>query len=288
MLKNHYKKKWCKYGDNCKYANCAYLCKFAHYPEEKKRIKFKKPVISLANNREYFQYDETGQWQNKPPRQTINIYDSKIPEELVIFYSNMVGLVQVLTLISNDDGINNLIMSYMMSCRNKRYIKTLDKCNRCYNAFSYKYEQDDIMHQNRVGLRLRNNPFYCAEYRKTCNIGPLCYTCALYKIPIRCDVCCSYTNANNMEFNYDITKDIEIIELFTKCAGQHYTGELCTNKIKPKACNICTVCLFEYYDSVMPCMLTHCHNCLEDYNDVINTRFGSAVRKTQLGYYFCY
>jgi len=287
MLKTYYKKKWCKYGDNCKYAQFAYLCKFAHYAEEKKRIKFKKPLMSVDRCKNIClspEIDENSFWKRMAKRAPFRC-DIAISNEITIFHDNNVGLVQVLLLISNDNNINKLVVSYLLTHNNKSYIKTLDKCNRCSNIFSYKYDQDSDMHRYRRGLHLRNNPFYCAEYRKTCNIGPLCYGCALYKIPIRCDVCNTYTNANNMEFNYDIMKDTEMINLFKICAHRRHNNDV--NKIlvdkKSNACNICTSCLFVYYDSILPDGFTYCYQCYEEYIDIIDGRFGSVVRKSQWG-----
>jgi len=276
MLKTYYKKKWCKYGDNCKYADHAYLCKFAHYAEEKKKIKFKKPltVLNYCVKSRYNAYNYCIRSQYSSA-----YHNAKLSKEITIFHNNIVGFSQVLSLITNDDDICYLIMSYIMPCHDKQYIKTLDKCNYCASIFSHEHDQDNNMLIVRYGLILRNNPFYYAEYRKNCNIGPLCYKCALYSIPIRCDVCNLYTNANNMEFNYDFTKDTEMFDLFKKCDHGHSFDEVCVDKIKSKALNICTVCLLDYYDSIMPVDFMCCRQCVLGYMSNITIRFGSIIRK---------
>jgi hypothetical protein len=251
MQKIMYKKKWCKFGDKCKYNKCEFMCKFAHYPEEKKKLKFNKPI-------------------NK------NHYDVYTSSDILLKKSveicNNVGVYQLLLKNKMGFGINKIIQSYLNIQKMLECKETIDECKWCCKIFSYLYDNDEIKYR-RISLIHRNNPFTCATLRQTCNIGPLCLDCALYKIPIRCDICEKYTNANNMEFNYDLRKDDELMVLFTGCQYGHANLE----KIYKHAQNICTHCVIGYHQNVMLPEFCYCNVCYGNYRDILSFRFGSKI-----------
>lgn len=280
MMKKHYKKQLCKYGDHCRFKDCSYLCKFAHYEEEKKKVKFKLPNKSDFN---HFDSDDDIDrhgcvFINLPTRylKSTNKIKKKTPDNITILSDCIVGVNQFLRQIPRKDVTRKIILSYLVTNEVKRYINTIDKCNWCNHLFSYKYEDDYYM-TYRHGLVERKNPFVNSDYRKTCNIGPLCLNCSLYKIPIRCDVCDQYTNANNMEFNYDLNKDNDLMTIFSECGHDHYNPPMNYDQMFTKPCNICTVCLFEYYNKVMSAGFYYCTLCVYEYKDIISYRFGSKI-----------
>ena len=274
-----YKKKMCKFGDNCKHKEREYMCKFAHYPEEKKKLKFNKPEHRTPPyktsrtlrdyNLDYFD-DNNMRWIFDC------CHDNSIPK-ISIEICNNVGVYQLLLKKKIGFGINK-IMSYlnikkMLECKD-----TLDECKWCRKMFSYKYDDDEIRCY-RMSLKCRNNPFINNEFRKTCNIGPLCLKCALYKIPIRCDICKKYTNANNMEFHYDFCKDTELMKLFTDCEHGLINEPMNTKCIYTTAKNICTTCILGYYQDIMSSGFDYCNICVREYRNIISFRFGPKIEQ---------
>jgi len=271
-----YKKQWCKFGDNCKYKGREYMCKFAHYPEEKKKLKFNKPEnrTRCCTSRDY----DFDHYDMCCPLMCCN---GNVIQRKSVEICNNAGVYQLLLKKKMGFGINKIIQSClnikkMLECKD-----TLDECKWCCKMFSYKYDYEEIQCY-RMALILRNNPFINNEFRKTCNIGPLCLKCALYKIPIRCDICEQYTNANNMEFHYDFGKDTELMKLLTGCEHGYANAPMNTECIYTTAKNICTTCILGYYQDIMSPGFGYCDICVGKYRNIISLRFGSKIKKNYM------
>ena len=240
-----YKKKWCKFK-NCKYSDQSHLCRFAHYEEEfcKKPIFMKIPhsknfkycidylfynECHICNHFEHYKYCNI----NKYSRITENIID------------NTIGIIQLLNKYGDSFFFKDKILSYL------KFKYDCNKCNWCKINYSNENEQIYITYyKNNLNFRSGVNPFLDINYKNKCNIGPICIKCALYKIPIRCEICNNYINSNNIDFKYNILFDIELIKEYKKKYINIDVETIILENSYKKSYNMCIYCILNYYDEI--------------------------------------
>ena len=251
-----YKKQWCKYKNTCKYKDDAYLCKYAHYKEEKKcnPVYMPSPTIDEEKWCRMTMDDRRfGDWLES--RGYISYMYKSLPRKPIIPVKYTIrgnaGTYQLLK-SKLKSHLGQIVISFLETDTVLKYSNTLDTCKKCRKIFSYIYDYDYMESVFHEAHHERNNPFICYIFRKICNIGPLCLDCALYKIPIRCDICEKYTNSNNMTFKYNILDDCDVMHIFKRRNVIHIN----TDKLYDKPYNFCTRCIISYYGSLMPSDIT--------------------------------
>ena len=243
-----YKKRMCRYNKKkcCNYEKDSYLCRFAHNEEELK----KKPV-----------YEDMGQLNNCSPfsknkNKNENLFCAVIDKLLTKnkIYANVCC------------NTYNIIMSFL----------DITVCSWCCKSF-YVNDDNYYFKEYHYILNKFNSKFFDNEFRHNNPLGTLCTECAVYKIPIQCDVCKLYTNSKNISINYSIEDDEEIYNIL-QCP--HQSTPMRTENIYKTKKNICYCCMIDYYESVMPVGFGWCrrtyfeYNCIDKFSHIIKFRYG--------------
>lgn len=248
--RKNYKKRMCRYSNKgcCKYEKNFYLCKFAHNKEELK----KKPIYADMGQLKDFSIGF-----NNPLVVNTNKYNNII----CVVIDKLLNKNKIYANVSCNSY--NLIMSFL----------DIKVCNWCCKTF---YVKDDIrisrIHSN---VKELNSKFIDEEYRYNNPLGTLCIECAMFKIPIQCDICNIYTNSKSISINYSLKDDIEIYDLITHCPHQ-WLGTSHTESIYNEKKNICYSCMLFYYESIMSksgfCS-SYC-DCVDKYTGILDFRYG--------------
>ena len=158
---------------------------------------------------------------------------------------------------------------------NKSESKDYVQCKWCNLNFIYTFEYHTRYNSTR---KLFNTPFEKEEDRINCNIGPICPTCVLYKVPIRCDDCKKYGNFNNIVYQYDFNNDFRLKHLYENCFLDRWRCDIKRHNIYDKPKNLCLNCLLDYHNSVRSEGMGWCCSfCDNEYIYLLKEQYGGAT-----------
>jgi hypothetical protein len=297
-----YHRENCRFGEKCRYANETYLCPYAHGNNliigNLKGVKFnifkdedlytKKNQLRLSPRsdkklQKRYQFYQT----SRTPIIDINYFlpamfkmIDKYKLHKNIVFNLLSYLVEDYNLVDELCNINRKITT-LVSYLQKFNVRT---CRWCSNPYSYpEQKKTQQLYRPSAWHYTKNNCFLNAKFRQTCNIGPLCFGCAFYRIPIQCDMCNNFTNFNNIILNYSYHTDTELHEVLEDCIGSRNI-KIDVKELIETPINCCLYCMVEYHQRLMLSPNLHSIEFANNHNlpyiEFINDVYGEHVVST--------